>query len=603
MNGIAVSSPMPERIHVLHVDDEPGLGEVVATFLERADDRLEVETATNASEGLDLLAEHEFDCVVSDYDMPGQSGIDFLETIRSGRPDLPFILYTGKGSEEVASNAITAGATDYLQKGSGTDQYTVLSNRIVNVVERERARATMGKVQHLFSELANRATDVLWLFSHDWESLVFITDAYEEIYGQPRETLEADPQAFLEVVHPDDRGYVRRAMQTLSNGESIDIEYRVNKCESYNRHVWVKADPITDASGEVTHIGGFTRDITDRTEREHELERVRDLFEKTERIADVGGWEIDTETMAVFWTQNLFELLGVDYDEEPPLEEALEIYHEDDRPIIEEAIEAALEEGEPFDVDVRFRAPDGEVRWLRVRGIPTVEDGTVVTLRGAAQDITDQKQYEQTLEEQNERLDEFASAVSHDIRNPLNVADGHLELAREECDSEHLQGVAHAHDRMETLIDDMLSLAREGGQVSDLETVDLGIVVQSCWQHVETAAATLRTPTDVTIEADRSRLQQLLENLIRNAVEHGGRDVTVTVGEHEGGFYVEDDGVGLPEDARENLFKLGYSTTADGTGFGLSIVEQIAEVHGWELTICDGAGGGARIEITGVASR
>jgi PAS domain S-box-containing protein len=589
---------MLDRIRVLHVDDEPDLGELVATFLERADDRLDIETAMDADEGLEMLADGDFDCVVSDYDMPGQNGIDFLETIRSRRPDLPFILYTGKGSEDVASSAITAGATDYLQKEGGTDQYTVLANRIVNVVERERAQTTMGEVRHLFSELANSTNDVLWLFSQDWEELVFVTDAYEDIYGQPRATLEANPRAFLDAVHPDDRDRVTRTMQTLSNGESADIEYRVNEAEDYSRHVWAKADPITDADGTVTHIGGFTRDITDRKDRERELERTRDLFEKTERIADVDGWEIDTETMNVFWTGNLFELLGVD-DEEPPLEGALGVYHEDNRPIVE----AALEDGDPFDVDVRFRTPDSEVRWLRVKGIPTVEDGTVVTLRGAVQDITDQKHYEQTLDVQNERLEEFASAVSHDIRNPLNVADGHLELAREEYDSDHLRGVARAHDRMKTIIDDMLALAREGEHVSDLEAVDLEAVVQGCWRHVETAAATLRVSTEMTIEADRSRLQQLLENLVRNAVEHGGQDVTVTVAELDDGFYVEDDGVGLPPEAHDDVFELGYSTTENGTGFGLPIVQRMAEVHDWDLTLCDGADGGTRVEITGVESR
>ena len=190
MSGSATASPASaDPIRVLHVDDDPALGALVATFLEREDERLRVETATSASVALDRLADSPFDCVVSDYDMPGQDGIEFLETIRSTRPELPFILYTGKGSEEIASRAITAGATDYLQKESGPDQYTVLANRIVNVVERERARTTVHEVQRLFSELAKRSNDLLWLFSADWEDLVFITDAYEELFGQPLSTL------------------------------------------------------------------------------------------------------------------------------------------------------------------------------------------------------------------------------------------------------------------------------------------------------------------------------------------------------------------------------------------------------------------------------
>jgi len=112
---------------------------MAATFLERADDRFAIEPVTSASGGLDRLAGGEFDCVISDYDMPDRDGIEFLESVREEYPDLPFILYTGKGSEEVASDAISAGATDYLQKQSDTSQYTVLANRITNAVEQYRS--------------------------------------------------------------------------------------------------------------------------------------------------------------------------------------------------------------------------------------------------------------------------------------------------------------------------------------------------------------------------------------------------------------------------------------------------------------------------------
>ncbi|GAB6878503.1 hypothetical protein JCM17823_07770 [Halorubrum gandharaense] len=126
-------------IRVLHVDDEPDFAEMAAASLEREDERFVVDTATSAGSGLDRLNETDFDCVVSDYDMPGENGIEFLKAVRDNVPDLPFILFTGKGSEEVASEAISAGVTDYLQKGTGTDQYTVLANRVTNAVEKWRA--------------------------------------------------------------------------------------------------------------------------------------------------------------------------------------------------------------------------------------------------------------------------------------------------------------------------------------------------------------------------------------------------------------------------------------------------------------------------------
>ncbi|WP_243641447.1 sensor histidine kinase [Natrarchaeobius halalkaliphilus] len=201
---------------------------------------------------------------------------------------------------------------------------------------------------------------------------------------------------------------------------------------------------------------------------------------------------------------------------------------------------------------------------------------------------------------QNERLDEFTSVVSHDLRSPLNVADGRLKLAQEECESEHLEDVAASHERMNALIDDLLTLAREGEQISEPEPVELASLTEQCWNAVETANATLLTESTSQVRADRSRLQQLLENLLRNAIEHGGADVTVSVGTVDTGFYVEDDGPGIPESDRQIVLEFGYSSATEGTGFGLSIVEQVATSHGWDVRVTEGSEGGARIEITDV---
>ncbi|MFB6154025.1 MAG: PAS domain S-box protein [Halodesulfurarchaeum sp.] len=206
------------------------------------------------------------------------------------------------------------------------------------------------------------------------------------------------------------------------------------------------------------------------------------------------------------------------------------------------------------------------------------------------------------LRRQNERLEEFASVVSHDLRNPLNVAAGRVELAADDTDSEHLEQARTALDRMRTLIDDLLAFAREGETVQNPELVALDELVEACWQTVETATATLHVATNVEVRADRNRLRQLLENLLRNAVEHGGTEVAVTIGATEdgAGFYVADDGPGVSADAREDVIETGYTTTTDGTGFGLAIVKEIADAHGWEMALTDSAAGGLRVEFRGV---
>jgi PAS domain S-box-containing protein len=294
---------------------------------------------------------------------------------------------------------------------------------------------------------------------------------------------------------------------------------------------------------------------------------------------------------------------------------------------VEELIGSALDEvfitatetiGEAIGRSKGVTGPANEARTVQVRGretrhyeinvsaMSTPSDehaGAVITFS----DVTNRVERRQRLQEQkrsverqNERLEEFTGVVSHDLRNPLNVAQGRLELARKDCDSEHLDDAADALARMGTLIDDLLVLAREGDEVSEPEAVDLADTMERCWLTVETGEATLVAETDRTIRADPNRLRQLLENLIRNAVEHGGSNLTVRIGNLENGFYVADDGSGIPEAERGQVFDTGYSTTEDGTGLGLNIVREIAKAHGWDVVVTDSRENGARFEITGV---
>jgi signal transduction histidine kinase len=209
-------------------------------------------------------------------------------------------------------------------------------------------------------------------------------------------------------------------------------------------------------------------------------------------------------------------------------------------------------------------------------------------------------QQEEKLRRQNERLDKFASLVSHDLRNPLNVAKGRLELVRDECDSDDIDEAAGALDRMEALINDLLALARQGQTIDSLEPVDVASLVTKCWRNVKTGETAISIDSDGVVYADESRLKQLLENLFRNAIEHNDEPVTITVGVDEEMLYIEDDGSGIPEDERDEVFQSGYSTSTEGTGFGLVIVAEIINAHGWEISVTDSDDGGARFEITGI---
>ncbi|WP_436923031.1 ATP-binding protein [Halosimplex amylolyticum] len=285
------------------------------------------------------------------------------------------------------------------------------------------------------------------------------------------------------------------------------------------------------------------------------------------------------------------DLVGkTDYDLYPPtLSEGAVA---DDRHVVEtgESIEDRIERAYGDDLEETY-VTTAKAPWRD-------EHGNVLGVVGVTRDVTERKKYEKQLERQNERLERFASAISHDLRNPLEVALGRLEFARTDGDEEHFDAVERSLYRIDGLIDDVLTLAREGEAVSDPEPTDLASVARDAWKVVETADATLDVRTDATLLADGGRLQQLLENVFRNSIEHAGPDVTVTVGDlgARQGFYVADDGPGIPEADRDDVFDSGYSTSEDGTGLGLSIVRTIAEAHGWEVDVAESDAGGVADE-------
>ncbi|MFQ3284052.1 MAG: signal transduction histidine kinase [Natronomonas sp.] len=238
--------------------------------------------------------------------------------------------------------------------------------------------------------------------------------------------------------------------------------------------------------------------------------------------------------------------------------------------------------------------------------------------------------------------DHIASAISHDLRNPLDVAKARARAARETGDREHFDRLDRAHDRMERIIGDVLTLARRDKAIDTTASVAIADVARDAWQAVETGATELTVAQDLQkTEAAPDRLQRLFENLFRNAVEHGstssrtesddtvergapgtptasktgdapepGPDggtaadappLSIRVGPMADGFFIADDGCGVPPAERERVFEPGYTVAGDGTGLGLTIVKRIATAHGWTVTVAESDSGGARFEVTGLA--
>ncbi|MFC6727050.1 PAS domain S-box protein [Natronoarchaeum mannanilyticum] len=705
----SMTPPDSKSINILQIEDEHHFAKLVATRLEREDERFSVRTETDPYDALDVLYEDDsaVDCIVSDYEMPDLDGLEVLDRVRETHSDLPFILFTGNGSEEIASDAISAGVTDYLQKETGTDQYRVLANRIQNAVEAYWTERYLNRgleaietaqegisilndegyieyantacadlfgydreellgqhwetlyqdedVDHVYDTLLPAARDGQWHGTtsfvrkdgtqidvehtlsytddnslictltprsddaeavdlsakekamdeapigvlltdphQDDNPIIYANDEFTDLTGYEKHEIIGRNCRFLQGEATDDEP-VETLREAIDNREPVTTElrnYRKDGTEFWNR---VRIAPLFDDDGDLDLFVGFQDDVTDRKRYEQQLQshsaRLDALFEHSPdmfAVHDIDGVIQDVNQRLcteLGYTED--ELLGrkvwdidptADSDQASSFWKTLE-------PNTPQRFEGKLErkDGSTFPIEIHLIRLnlDGEDRFVAMD-----------------RDISDQKQRERELVQQNERLDRFTSVVSHDLRNPLQLAKGNLELLREDCESDHLDDLGDALDRMDALIDDLLALAQAGEEALDCEPVQLESLAQACWNSLPTKDATLSIETDQTVTADRDQLHQLLTNLFQNAVEHGGSNVTVTLGAMDDGFYVADDGSGFSSTDSTAVLEAGYTTADDGTGFGLTIVEEVVDRHNWTITATSSADGGARFEIT-----
>ena len=481
----------------------------------------------------------------------------------------------------------------------------------IDVTEQKERERDLERYRRLVDELPNSVA----LYDADRRFSV-VNDRIAEVYDSTREALVGRKSPLLRRLREarDDDPFaalVAGDRETLSGTVELDLPDRSDAIIDFSLRRLV-------IDGEFDGVLGISRDVTEERRRQRALERtsarLEALYEDSPDMIDIhdeAGEILDANpVMAAELGYDREALVGMDVweiDAELDPETGIDLWQ-------------SIEMGETRRLETTFRRADGttlpvevQVRRVDVQG----EDRFLATSR----DISERKAYERRIERENERLDEFASIVSHDLRNPLNVLSGYLRLARETGNESYFERCDTALDEMERLIDDVLTLARQGDAVGSVDPVPLGELATryandalgsidgdrgsdgggggdgaASGETGESVEVVVETEGDVL--ADPGRLKRVLQNLFRNAAEHGGD--RVVVGDLEDGFYVEDDGPGIPEDRRDEVFESGRTTSESGTGFGLAIVERIAEAHGWEVTLTEGEAGGARFEFTGV---
>jgi len=556
---------------------------------------------------------------------------------------LPVVYYAPRSdlADDRVRELATTADVDYVPANGDVGDHALLRSRVTGRVAAERLRDDRD-VRAEAMDQAGVGITVADATDPD-ESLVYVNRGFETLTGYSADEAVGDNCRFLqgEDTDPEQVARLRRAIDE-EYSETVELRnYRADGTQFWNR---VTVAPVYD-DDTVSHYVGIQSDVTEAVAAQRAHRRMVELaadpdldFEaKVDALLELGRERFDVDVGFLSAIDDEFEVVAADSahpglqpgatepmsttycrrtiaaDEPLAVEDAAEEWADDPA---YDRWELACYVGAKVEVDGELYGTLCFADTEKTRAFSEAEKTFVELLAAWVRYELERRERERGLERENARLSKFASVVSHDLRNPLSVAQGHLQvLAAGDGGEETVEEVAAALDRMEALIEDVLTLARDGEVVDDPEVVSLPAAATDAFRVVDAPEITLDVPRDVpNVRADPERLQTVLENLFRNSVEHGSTsnwtqsgdsvehgDVTaLAVGVDDGVLYVADDGTGIPEDDRESVFEYGYTTNEDGTGFGLAIVEEIADAHGWTVSLTESDAGGARFEFHGV---
>jgi PAS domain S-box-containing protein len=637
-----------ERVRVLVVDDSEFFGTLVAGELERLYD-METTRTSSSEKALTYLERGNFECIISDYDMPETDGIEFFEAVRDRGFDVPFFLLTAAGSEEVASRAITAGIDDYFPKTKGEDQFEILGKRVQNVVSKRRAARSLERRRRLNEtlwritqelihaptrdEIGDRVCDQLvdfdriafaWLDTHDSETVGHAgieAAALDEFRTQIQDTELAPTETALReqtietatvTVNPDADSSTDETTTTETDSETElvaipllyqETAYGVVTVATAEGHSIESSD--RDALG---HLGTTVGHALAAVEMEREVEIFREAVDQADpaiAITDTAG-RID-------YVNSAFEAItgygaGQLYGESITLL-ATERYDSDDYT----ALLDRVQDGETVREEVVQRRADGAQFYADLSVAPITVENTIEQFVLVESDITELKSREQRLQVLNRVL-------RHNLRNDLNAIKGYLSLLLDELDDEHLSYAERAHRKVDSLltvsekaefVNKMVGAADEQSSHPTVQVTELlGQEIEQVRKQYPSADLSL--DADQGLETRGTNLEAAIHELLVNSIEHNDADtpqVTVTATTEtapDGIVHVEiaDDGPGIPEVERETLASGMETDLQHGSSLGLWLVHWIVTFVGGELSIekADESGSTVRISLPNASS-
>lgn len=589
-------------ISVLYVDDEPDFLFLGEKFLNSEPDMM-VHTVTSAGEALEILKTQTFDAIVSDYMMPAMDGIQFLQKVRSVYGSIPFILFTGKGREEVVITALNSGADFYLQKGGDApSQFTELAHKIRQAVERKKAEDLLVESDRRFRKTLQTMNLIAFQLDNDGKVL-FCNDHLLELTGWKRE--EFMGQDFFEKAVPADlrdmkKSLFQEAMKkgTISQHEEMKLLLRNGEI----RDIDVMNTDLRDEHGELIGYMCIGDDVTERNAARREIKAWRNRYRMVATSSGLVVYDYDQNQDRIIMSENVTDVFGYKCEQiNQGFEQWISFVHPHDRQTTLDSFKYVQKSGTGI-VKYRFRHADGHYVWVEDKvSIPNGHDSS--RFMGIMADITRRQEAEEALRiseaklrAANNKLSLLSSITRHDITNSLHAMQGFLSLM-EECDHDEMIEFTKKLKQIVQTIESQMKFSHEYEKVgvSEPEWVRVMDLVGKIFFD-EIRLVSNISPT-LEIYAD-PMISKVFYNLFTNARAHGGHVTTITLSSccSEDGLVLswEDDGIGIPDDEKEMIFSYGYGKN---TGYGLHLISEILKITSITISETGTPGKGARFEM------
>ena len=604
LSTIVVDVIAKEPIQVLHVDDEADFLKAAKRCLETQGE-FQVDTASSVEEAMKKMKTKQFDVIVSDYVMAGKDGLEFLKELRDCGNNIPFIMFTGKGREEVAIKALNLGADQYFNKIGGPETvYGELAHGIGQILESKKAEEELRDSEEKYRTLFENARDVT--LTIDLKGTITSINKAAVEYGFKKDEIIGKNQ--LEFVPKRYWSRLLKELQQIARGETVEGEININTPKGTKRAEYKSTPIIID--GNVVGVQIILEDITERKKTETALAESKERFKTLLEEAPIAICNTDLTGMITYVNKKFEEATGYSRKEIVGTNSfEFGIMSEETLNLLTKRMKERLL-GKPSRLlEGQFKRKDGEWIWAEIEGRIIKKSGAPVGFQLAARNITERKRTEkeltetlEKLEAMNEKLGVVGKFTRHDARNKLSIITMNTFLAKQKLTTNHgtieyLSEIESACGQMERIFEFARIYEKLG--VEELVYVDVKKTLEEATRLFSDFRINVVNDCHGLIVLADSLLRQLFYNLIDNSLKHGKKVSRIRVrykeieNKHLELVY-EDDGVGIPEPEKEKIFLEGYGK---GTGYGLYLIRQMCKVYGWTIKETSKQGG-AQLTMT-----